>query len=285
MNKRITRAVICLTFTSLLCLFPSAQTTQGGRYEKDGLSFSYPAGWVIEDKSNAQAQHLILTRGGGSALVVVVAYRELIKDPGQLAAAHRHIWRPYVSDMALKLGVEVPSGEKTVCEQVGGRQAVGMRLNGRLNGELTTGEVYSLMLGRRFVNVFFIRHDKDEALESPAWKTLLESLKVEEPTGLPPLMLGDEAMATFGLFPGKSFYKPQPPYPAQARTARAQGQVAVQVVVDEKGDVISAQAISGHSLLRDACERTAKMAKFSPTIICGRPVKVTGVITYNFVLQ
>jgi len=64
---RMTRAITCLTFMFLLCLFAPAQTTQGGRPEKDGLSFSYPAGWAIEDKSNAQAQHLVLTRAGGSS--------------------------------------------------------------------------------------------------------------------------------------------------------------------------------------------------------------------------
>ena len=282
----MTRALTCLTFALLFCASASAQTTPGGRYEKDGLSFSYPDGWVVEDKSNSFVQHLILTREGGSSLVVVTAHRELITQTEQLAGARRNVWKPYAEDMALRLGIEKkPPWEEMQCEKVGERAAPGVRLSGKINGQPTTGEVYALMLGRRFVTLLFVRHDKDEALEVPAWKSLLGSLKIEEPPNLPPLVLGDEEMMSFGMFGGKAIYKPQPPYPSEARTRRAQGQVRVQVVVDEKGNVISAKAISGHSLLHRACELTAMLAKFSPTIICGRPVKVKGVITYNFVLS
>jgi TonB family protein len=282
----MTRAFNCLVCAALLCLSPSAQTAAGGRYERDGLSFSYPAGWTLADKSNERAQHLILMREGGSSLVVVIAYRELIVHPGQLGAAQRNIWRPYVSDMALRLGVEKnPPWEETHCEKVGGFQATGVRLSGKLEGQPTTGEVYALMLGRRFVNVFFVRHDEDEARDGPAWKELRESLKVEEPANLPPLTIGDEDATSVGLLNGAVLKKPQPEYPPAARAARASGTVSVQVVVDENGDVTAARALSGHPLLRDSAQRAARRAKFSPTKLCGQPVKVSGVITYNFVLM
>ncbi|MGH9821491.1 MAG: TonB family protein, partial [Pyrinomonadaceae bacterium] len=58
----------------------------------------------------------------------------------------------------------------------------------------------------------------------------------------------------------------------------------VQVLVDENGDVISATAASGHPLLRAAAESAARDAKFSPTLISGQPVKISGVITYVFTL-
>ena len=88
-----------------------------------------------------------------------------------------------------------------------------------------------------------------------------------------------------GVLNGKAISKPQPAYPAIARTARASGQVTVQITVDEGGRVISASAVSGHPLLRQAAEGAARQARFSPTLLSGQPVKVTGVITYNFVLQ
>ncbi|MCA1633333.1 MAG: hypothetical protein LC802_06325 [Acidobacteria bacterium] len=203
-----------LLTATLMCVAASAQTPPGGRYVQDGLSFSYPTGWTLTDKSNAQAQHLILTRDGGSALVVVIAYRELIVSPGQLAAAHHNLWRPFALDMARKLGVERnPPWEDTQCQQVGERSAVGVRLSGRLEGQPTTGEVYALALGRRFVIVFFVRHDRDEAQESPAWKTLLASLKVEDHPNLPPIMISDEDAASVGVLNGKALTKPQPQYP------------------------------------------------------------------------
>jgi protein TonB len=53
-------------------------------------------------------------------------------------------------------------------------------------------------------------------------------------------------------------------------------------LIDEKGNVLSATAISGHPLLRAAAVEAARGAKFSPTLLSGQPVKVSGVISYNF---
>jgi protein TonB len=88
-----------------------------------------------------------------------------------------------------------------------------------------------------------------------------------------------------GVLNGKAISKPAPPYPAIAKAARAEGTVTVQVVIGEGGDVISAQAVSGHPLLQQAAVSAARQATFSPTRLNGEPVKVSGVITYNFVLE
>ncbi|MGD9562763.1 MAG: energy transducer TonB [Pyrinomonadaceae bacterium] len=86
-----------------------------------------------------------------------------------------------------------------------------------------------------------------------------------------------------GVLNGKAISFPQPPYPPTARNVRAAGPVSVQVLIDVEGNVISANAVSGHPLLRSAAEVAARGAKFSPTLVDGVPVKVSGVITYNFV--
>ena len=83
----------------------------------------------------------------------------------------------------------------------------------------------------------------------------------------------------------KLISKPVPVYPKLAREAHAQGAVAVQIVVDEQGRVVSAQATGGHPLLRQVAVQAAHQARFTPTLLNGKPVKVSGVITYNFVLQ
>ncbi|HMJ08222.1 MAG TPA: TonB family protein [Pyrinomonadaceae bacterium] len=86
-----------------------------------------------------------------------------------------------------------------------------------------------------------------------------------------------------GVLNGKATSLPTPPYPPAARAVRASGAVTVQVVIDENGNVISASAVSGHPLLKAAAVSAARRAKFSPTKLSGEPVKVSGVITYNFV--
>ncbi len=61
------------------------------------------------------------------------------------------------------------------------------------------------------------------------------------------------------------------------------GKVDVQVLIDESGKVISAKAINGHPMLRANAEHAAVNARFTPTLLSNVPVKVTGVIVYNFV--
>jgi periplasmic protein TonB len=83
----------------------------------------------------------------------------------------------------------------------------------------------------------------------------------------------------------KAINLPQPPYPPLARQIRVSGAVSVQILVDESGRVVAAHAVSGHPFLTKSAEEAAQRARFTPTVLNGQPVKVQGVITYNFVLQ
>ena len=87
-----------------------------------------------------------------------------------------------------------------------------------------------------------------------------------------------------GVLNGRALSLPVPVYPEIARRARAMGKVEVDVVVDESGKVISAQAVSGPPSLREAAVEAAKRARFSPTKLSGAAVKITGSINYNFSL-
>jgi TonB family protein len=78
---------------------------------------------------------------------------------------------------------------------------------------------------------------------------------------------------------------PKPIYPPIAKKSNAQGVVTVQVLIDEVGKVISAKAVSGHPLLVLEAQKAAYQARFSPTLIGEQPVKVSGLITYNFILH
>jgi len=56
-------------------------------------------------------------------------------------------------------------------------------------------------------------------------------------------------------------------------------------VIDVTGKVLSAKAVKGPALLHASAEQAAKNAKFSPTLLSGQPVRVTGTISYNFNLS
>ena len=87
-----------------------------------------------------------------------------------------------------------------------------------------------------------------------------------------------------GVLNGTAISLPQPVYPEPAKRMRTGGVVAVEVVLDETGKVVSATATSGPTILRDAAVQAALKAKFSPTKLSGQPVKVSGVINYKFAL-
>jgi hypothetical protein len=82
-----------------------------------------------------------------------------------------------------------------------------------------------------------------------------------------------------GVLNAKAIYLPTPEVPA----GQANGVVTVQVLVDEQGAVIEARAVSGPAHLHQAAVNAARLARFSPTLLMGDPVKVTGILTYNFV--
>jgi len=106
--------------------------------------------------------------------------------------------------------------------------------------------------------------------------------KIEKPTPKPtekPI----PKVVSGGVVNSKATNLVKPPYPPAARAVRASGQVNVQVTISETGSVISANAVSGHPLLKQAAEQAARQSKFSPTTLSGQAVKVTGVIVYNFV--
>jgi protein TonB len=107
----------------------------------------------------------------------------------------------------------------------------------------------------------------------------------DAPPPPPPKPTPPKAPISGGVLNGKAVRLVQPPYPAIARSAHASGQVRVQITIDENGNVVSATPVSGHPLLQGAAVAAARQSKFTPTKLSGMPVKVTGVIIYNFVAQ
>lgn len=87
---------------------------------------------------------------------------------------------------------------------------------------------------------------------------------------------------SLGVITGKATFLPKPAYTAAMRALNINGEVSVQVTVDENGNVVSSKAVSGHPMLRGAAEKAALGARFSTTYLSKVPVKVTGVIVYRF---
>jgi protein TonB len=78
---------------------------------------------------------------------------------------------------------------------------------------------------------------------------------------------------------GKAIYLPVPEVPP----GEASGVVLVAILIDEQGSVIEAKPISGPQHLHAAAVNAARLARFTPTMLMGEPVKVSGTLSYNFV--
>ena len=104
-----------------------------------------------------------------------------------------------------------------------------------------------------------------------------------------------------GILNPRAVKFPQPAYPESAKQARIGGLVAVDVVVDESGTVISASAemydqhertnadgtkadpVTVDAALREAAETAARDATFAPFLLKGKPTKLSGRLIYNFI--
>jgi TonB family protein len=215
---------------------------------------------------------------------MIVAYRELLTQPGQIQLGVRGITDPYVESIAKNFAASGhPVERDNPCIELEHVKVTGTRIHGFYQNEPSTGEVYAFVRGRRFINLVYIRADKDTPRGDGAWEAVQKSVKIENPEADAALGLLSNDIISGGILNGRALSLPKPEYSSFARSARATGTVVVQVTIDEKGNVSSAKAVTGHPLLHKAAEDAARGAKFPALIICGQPVKVTGTISYIFV--
>jgi len=86
---------------------------------------------------------------------------------------------------------------------------------------------------------------------------------------------------------GRAVTLVKPDFPETAVAASADGvTVSLKVVVDENGNVISAQcSLTCHPMLKDAAELAAANSTFKPLIKEGQAVKYDGILLYTFVVD
>ena len=144
---------------------------------------------------------------------------------------------------------------------------------------LRTIDVANNLYGRKSDTVFSLWFEYECFLSEA--KLIVNKEKIDELKGKE-ITAQDTNIIRGDVLNGKATKLPAPSYPAIARSIKASGTVSVRVLVNEEGKVIRACALSGHPLLRSACVTAALNAKFTPTLVNGKPVKVSGTINYNF---
>lgn len=88
-----------------------------------------------------------------------------------------------------------------------------------------------------------------------------------------------------GVLGAKILEKVVPIYPPLAARTRVQGDVVLEVRVDETGRVREITVLDGHPLLREAALAAVRQWIYSPTLLNGQPQEILGLVTVQFRLR
>jgi len=148
-------------------------------YAATGLSFDYPAGIELDDRSTASGQHLVIQSKDRAQIMILSRYAQ-ITTAEELAAARHEIVDSFIETMWQQIHEQDPNVSRSAAQiEVAGAQATGVRLRAVLNNEPGNAEIYSLQLGSRLVLLSLIGTDREIAASAPAWLAIRRSLKVE----------------------------------------------------------------------------------------------------------
>jgi TonB family protein len=255
-----------------------ATASETKTFNQDGVEFDYPAGWRIINGSDQEARYVELaTVTKDVQLMVYWHFAPALEC--EFEGTRKRISRALAERVGTQFRAVNSSTTQWTKTSFGDLPAEQAQLHGAMSGTPVTADIYSFFIHEYFLNLIFLRTENDPAGKS-AWETIRTTLKVTPP-------IGQARGKPVGgvVLNGRALRLPRPNYPGEARSARASGAVVVQVRIDESGDVVAVCAISGHKLLRPAAEDAASHAKFSPTILNGTPVRIIGIITFNFVAR
>ncbi len=245
------------------------------------------------ENSDGIKHHMVISAGDG--LMCLVAHQQFTANlEGQ--STLDAFFKSFIDGFAKSAKIEVAGETKITFEGHQGREYKLKRdsVTGIARAYIIGNESYALVVFPMLPEVdpksFTRFFDSFKLIEKPSKPDSDEPPPPPPPP--PPAPVSSTATqspkptnVSGGVLQGSAIKKVQPEYPPIAKASLAQGAVQVQVTISEKGRVIDAQVIDGHPLLRDAALEAAKQWQFKPTLLEGRPVKVMGILTFNFVLQ
>ena len=174
------RWIIVAIALCLLTISGAAQDPNVKHFEKDGLSFDYPANWQISDQSTGQMQFLELTQG--DVTIRVRSPREWLKTPDKEAHAKKLFQDQYVEGFATQFEQQGMQPKRSaVTTQLGGGDAEGVRLRVVMDRQPGGLDSYYRIVSDRLVHLSVLGSEKDIARDAPAWDMIRNSLKVEPP--------------------------------------------------------------------------------------------------------
>ncbi len=156
------------------------QTPDTKHFDKDGLSFDYPAKWQMSDQSTQQMQLIELSQG--DVVIRIRSPREWLKTPEKEAHAKKLFQDEYVDTFATQVEqAGMHAKRSAINTQIAGADAEGTRLRAVLDGAPGGMDSYFRIISDRLINLSIIASEKDISKSAAGWDTIRNSLKVEPP--------------------------------------------------------------------------------------------------------
>jgi len=178
-TSRLALSVVMLFFG---CAIAAAQTeTDTKPFEKDGLSFSYPNGWVLKDNSNTDAQQLTFGRADSDAQITVFVFRPLLTTPEKIAEAKKVLVDKYIASTNASFeqaGAHPQSSPVT--SEIGGVASDGVKIRASLDGVPGAAEIHHAVVGQRLIVLTILGPDRAIVKAAPAWDIIRTSIKIAE---------------------------------------------------------------------------------------------------------
>lgn len=282
--------VICffiLIFTIFnISVFAQENSEQPNTFTSKELSFNYPSGWKITDKSTNFDHHLIVHKPNSEILIVVASPKKEITEPNKFILYSDN---PLISQYTSSISQTLSTSEKKVtqhnnCLSFKNRKLGGNRFIGTYKNVKAKGDIYSIMMDNRIINLVYMRTENESSAGDLAWNEILKSIKVddiESPKSIYTFGVKKNILNSMARKKAKIFLPPK----WERSGSPIRTEVIVKVVVDETGNVVNARAISGHPDFFKESKRSAKKWKFTPFLECGFPTKIVGNISFNFISE
>ena len=183
----------------------------------------------------------------------------------------RRVEVPVEIPEGLNMNLSAPAGTRTMAPSVFG-SGVALPSTQRVGMAGKTGPMLPAPTPATNGSSFYALYSDKKTVVETAQRRLQT---ITAPAGSP--------SATFGLTSGKAASLPKPALSDIAKANSIGGVVAVHVQIDEKGNVVSAIAISGNELLLDSAVKAAEASKFISPKVSGKATGSEALITYNIV--
>lgn len=235
---------------------------QGPYAVADNRAFSISASIAVEQTTELEAKAMQLLYVEGDYDKALAIYQDILKLRARALGPDDVAVSPTWMNIALCFRAK---GEFTKAEEAYKRA---LDLREKVLGQTHSDVVKTL---KRYACLMRLAGSKEKADDLDMRAILSPSPRAGKVTGT--------------VVNGTRVSVPQPSYPKYPRKQRLEGSVVVSIVIAEDGTVIEACAVDGPPSLALASEGAALRALFTPTTLDGVPVKVSGIINYNFVAR